>query len=91
MLAALTQGVDSVGDQIYYYSYDLSEFLTNQLRQEANDSILNLLLVPVTVGTSTTSSYGTAVTSVTQQQTVSATKIRSATNGMKLEIVYSGF
>ena len=91
VLAALTQGVDSVGDQIYYYSYDLSEFLTNQLRQEANDSILNLLLVPVTVGTSTTSSYGTAVTSVTQQQTVSATKIRSATNGMKLEIVYSGF
>ena len=91
LLAQLVQDVDSVGDQIYYYSYDLSEFLTNQLRQSTTDSVLNLLLVPVSVGTSTTSSYGTAVTSVTQQQTVSATRIRSAKNGMKLEIVYSGF
>lgn len=90
LLGQLTQGVDSVGDAIYYYSYDLSDFLTNQLRQEANDSILDMLLVPVTIGTSTTSST-TVVSSVKQQQTMSATKIKSAKNGMELEIVYSGF
>ena len=91
LLGQLTQSVDSVGDEIYYYSYDLSDFLTNQLRKASNDTVLNLLLVPVTIGTTLTSSSSTAVTSVRQQQTVSATKIRSAKNGMKLEIVYSGF
>ena len=90
LLGTLTQGVDSIGDAIYYYSYDLSEFLTNQLRQETNDSILNMLLVPVTVESSTSSST-VSVTSVRQQQTLSATKIRSAKNGLKLEMVYSGF
>lgn len=90
LLGSLTEGVDSIGDQIYYYSYDLSDFLTNQLRQTSNDTVLNMMLVPVTVEYSTTSST-TAVTSVRQQQTMSATKIRSAKNGMKLEIVYSGF
>ena len=80
-----------MGDAIYYYSYDMSDFLTNQLRQESSDTVLNMLLVPVTIGTSTLSSSATAVTSVRQQQTISATKILSAKNGMKLEIVYSGF
>lgn len=91
LLGQLTQGVDSVGDAIYYYSYDMSDFLTNQLRKEENDSILDMLLVPVTINTTTTNTSSTAVTSVRQQQTISATKIRSAKNGMKLEIVYSGF
>ncbi len=92
LLGQLTQGVDSVGDAIYYYSYDMSDFLTNQLRKEENDSILDMLLVPVTINLATTNNASsTAVTSVRQQQTISATKIRSAKNGMKLEIVYSGF
>ena len=90
LLASLTQGTDSLGSTVYYYSYDLSDFLTNQLRQEANDTTLEMILMPVTVETSTTSS-ATVVSSVQQQQTISATKIRSAKNGMKLEIVYSGF
>ena len=91
LLGQLTQGVDSVGDAIYYYSYDMSDFLTNQLRKEENDSILNMLLVPVTINTTTTNTSANAVTSVRQQQTISATKIRSAKNGMQLESVYSGF
>lgn len=85
LLGQLTQGVDSVGDAIYYYSYDMSDFLTNQLRKEENDSILNMLLVPVTINTTTTNTSANAVTSVRQQQTISATKIRSAKNGMKLD------
>ena len=99
LLGTLTQGVDSVGDAIYYYSYDMSDFLTDRLHkilreklyEENNNPTLNMLLVPVTIGTSTVSNSATAVTSVRQQQTVSATKILSAKNGMKLEIVYSGF
>lgn len=91
LLCALTQGTDSVGNSTYSYTYDLSSFLTNQLRQESNDSILNMLLVPVTVQTSATSYSSTTISSVRQQQTLSATQIRSAKNGMQLEIIYSGF
>ena len=91
LLSQLTQGTDSVGNTIYYYTYDMSDFMTNQLRKETNDTLLNMLLVPVTVETSTTAYSTSAVSSVRQQQTVSATKIRSAKNGMKFELVYSGF
>ena len=91
LLGVLTQGTDSVGEAFYYYSYDLSDFLTNQLREKTDDSILNMMLVPVTVNTTSTSSSSTAVSSVRQQQTISATKIRSAKNGMELELVFSGF
>ena len=94
LLSTLTTAVDSLGDNIYYYSYDMSDFLTQQLRQEDADSIqesLSMVLVPVTVSTSSTSYSSTTVSSVREQQTMSATKIRSAKNGMRFEIVYSGF
>ena len=91
LLGQLTQETDSAGNAVYFYSYDLSDLLTNQLRKETNDSILNMLLVPVTVETSVTALSATAVSSVQQEQTISATKIRSAKNGMELELVYSGF
>jgi hypothetical protein len=92
LLSALNQGTDSVGDAIYYYKYDLSEFLTNQLRKEENYDELHMLLVPVSVTTTTSASTGnTGISSVRQQQTVSATKIRSAKNGMQFKLVYSGF
>ena len=94
LLSALTQGVDSVGNPIYYYTYDLSDFLTNQLRKESQGEkkkTLEMLLVPVTIETSATSTTTTTVSSVRQQQTMSATKIRSAYNGMQLELIYSGF
>lgn len=87
LLSALQQGTDSLGNTTYFYSYDLSDFLTNQLRKESGDSYLSMMLVPVTVNINNSS----VVTSVRQQQTVSATQIRSAKNGMSLEIVYSGF
>ena len=94
LLSALQQGVDSAGNTVYYYSYDMSDFLTNQLRKEEQDTttMLDMLLVPVTIGTSSSGySSSTAISSVRQQQTLSATKIRSAKNGMDLKIVYSGF
>ena len=87
LLGSLIQGKDSVGNPLYYYNYDMSNFLTDQLRHEELDAVLHMVLVPVTV--SITSS-GT-ISAVKQQQTASATKIRSAKNGMNLKIVYSGF
>ena len=90
LLSALTQGTDSVGNTTYYYSYDMSDFLTNQLRQDTLSPVLNMMLVPVTVSTGSTSSTS-SITSVRQQQTISATRIRSAQNGMNLKLVYSGF
>ena len=98
LLGTLTQGTDSLGNATYYYSYDLSDFLAAILHQLVDKKssaefapTLDMLLVPVSIETSTTALSSSAVSSVRQQQTVSATKIRSAKNGMKLEIVYSGF
>lgn len=92
LLCQLTKGTDSNGDDVYYYSYDLSDFITNCLRQEDNDSLLNMVLLPVSVNVTNSSYSGSsAISSVRQEQTLSATKIRSAKNGLRLEIVYSGF
>jgi hypothetical protein len=90
LLGTLTQGKDSVGNAYYYYSYDLSDFIAAQLRAQTETKELNMVLMPVTIGTSSTST-GTVVSSVRQQQTISATTVRSAKNGMQLEIVYCGF
>jgi hypothetical protein len=96
LLSDLTQGVDSLGNTVYYYTYDMSDFLTSQLRQwEKKEDLtvpeLRMVLVPVSVETSSNAYSSSAVSAVRQQQTVSATKIRSAKNGMDLKIVYSGF
>ena len=92
LLSALTQSVDSSGNAIYYYTYDLSDFLTNQLRQLNTDDELRMMLVPVSVNTTNTAGSTTGgITAVRQQETLSATKIRSAKNGMELELVYCGF
>jgi hypothetical protein len=92
ILGQFITSYDAKGKAIYYYSYDLSQLLTNQLRKPGDQEFLNMLLVPVSVERtlSTTTTTGT-ITGVRQQQTVSATKILSAENGMKFEIVYSGF
>ena len=93
ILSALTNGVDSLGNTVYYYSYDLNTLLTNQIRHNVADT-LSMLLVPVTVETTTASSGATAVTSVRQSQVMSATKICSARNTdspTSLQVVYSGF
>ena len=91
LLSSLIQGTDSVGDAIYYYTYDMSDFLTNQLRQQTTDKELEMVLVPVSVEASISASTISRYSSVRQQQTISATKIKSAKNGMKFEIVYCGF
>ena len=90
LLSTLNQGTDSLGNATYYYSYDMSDFITNQLRKETSMDELKMLLVPVSVNTGTTSTVS-LYSSVKQQQTLSATEIVSAKQGMKFEIVYCGF
>ncbi|MBR1809464.1 MAG: DUF4270 family protein [Paludibacteraceae bacterium] len=96
ILSNLTEGIDSLGNTIYYYSYDLSAMLTNQLRQKDNTDTLHMYLLPVSVDftSASTSSSGTTVRAVHQRNTVSVTEIRSAqnkSNPMQLEVVCSGF
>ena len=94
ILGALTSGVDSEGNTIYYYTYDMSTLLTKQLRQTENPDTLQMLLVPVSVETSSGSSSSSTITAVKQAQTLSATQVRSAQNAekpMTMKVVYSGF
>ena len=87
----ISQATDSAGDAIYYYTFDMSDFLTNQLRKETNDTDLKMMLVPVSVNIATTEVSNSTYSAVKQLQTMSATQIQSALNGMEFEIVYSGF
>jgi len=90
IVASLTTSVDSIGDQIYYYTYDLATLLTQELRKDTVPDVLEMRLVPVTTQTATTSST-TIISSVKDAQTLSATKIRSAQSGLSLKVIYSGF
>lgn len=99
LLQSITVGIDTMGVDHYYYEYDLSSLLTQQLRRQTQqgDSLpenLKMVLVPVDVTTTAVSSTSTSVTSVKYKQTISATVIRSANiqdDPMRLEVVYSGF
>lgn len=90
ILATLASGTDAEGDKTYYYAYDISTLLTQQLRQVQTVDSLRMVLVPVSVEVGSSSS----ILSVQPQQTMSVTTIRSAhneANPMRLEVVYSGF
>lgn len=98
ILSALTSGTDDDGNTVYYYSYDLSTLLTNQLRDTTDtlSETLDMVLVPVAVETSSSSSSSSSssITSVKQAQTISATQIESARHAespLSLKVVYSGF
>ena len=95
LLSELTKGTNATtGETEYYYTYDLSALLTHQLRHTDNPDTLSMLMVPVDIVTTTTSSNTSVITSIKQQQTISATKTFSAqnpTNPMAMEVVYSGF
>ncbi len=94
ILSSLYSGTDSEGNTVHYYTYDMSTLLTNQLRQTDNPDTLQMLLVPVSVQTTSSSSGTSTITAVKQAQTLSATQVRSAQNAekpMTMKVVYSGF
>ena len=101
ILASVTstkvEGTDSIR---YYYAYDISALLTEEIRKTEVDTLqvpdsLHLILMPVSVSKTTDRYYGTTtISSVKQEQIVSATEILSASNAqqpLSLEVVYSGF
>lgn len=94
LLGELTKGSNKAGDTEYYYSYDMSALLTQQLRYTNNPDTMHMLLVPVDVISTTNANGNTYIISIKQQQTVSATQVMSSRNledAMDVEVVYSGF
>ena len=103
VLGTLTSGTDSLGNTIYYYSFDVSKMLMEKLRMaeydlEDADDVLSMSLVPVSVSYATSSSTGSTtgqtITAIKQYQVPSATIFYSPNNPQTpliLEIVYSGF
>ena len=93
IISPLITGTDSLGNTTHFYTYDLKTLLTRQLRQTEETDTLHMLLLPVSVEYSSTSST-TTVSAVHPLQTITATTVRSAAdkaNPMTLEVVYSGF
>ena len=91
LLSPLVTGTGESGESIYYYTYDLSDFITNQLREQTDIDQLQMMLVPVSLNAASSSTSVSSYSSVRQQETMSVTQIESAKNGTQFEIVYSGF
>jgi hypothetical protein len=92
--------IGTTGVYQYSYNYDIATLIANELKIAADKGVapeeaLKLVLIPVSVVTSTSSTSGsTTVTSVKQQYKMSGVTIRSGKNEkhpMKLNLVYSGF
>lgn len=95
LASVMSEKVSGTDSLRYYYTYDLSALLTEQLRKIEADTVavpdsLNMILIPVSVSkqTSSNSGYGyyygssssSTITGVKQEQIVSATEILSASN-----------
>lgn len=93
MYAVLQAETDTLAVTTYSYVFDLSLLLTKQLREDRFGT-LDMLLVPVSVATSTTSSGTTYISEISYDQSLTATEIFSAQHpehNLELEVVYSGF
>ena len=92
MYATLQSVTDTLDVTTYSYEFDISTLLTKQLREDRFET-LDMLLVPVTVITSTTST-STTIVDISYNQSLTATEIYSAQHPkykLELEVVYSGF
>lgn len=92
MYATLQSQTDTLDVTTYSYEFDLSTMLTEQLREDRYET-LEMLLVPVSISTTSTSSSYT-ITDVSYNQSLTATEIYSAQHPqykLELEVVYSGF
>lgn len=95
ILASLSSSTDNFGVTSYFYTYNLAQLITDQVRHSSLPDVLDMCLVPVSVESPEGSSgITTSITSVQESQTISATVIRSAKNEdnpLTLEVLYSGF
>lgn len=82
-----------------YYSFDVATLIANELKHSGgNASAIKLRLIPVAVGTSTSTSGTTSISSIKQQYLMSAVRLRgnkentkSVSDALTLKIIYSGF
>lgn len=91
--------IGTTGVYEQYYTFNLAKLIANELnitKQKRTTPVenMNLRIIPVSVGTSTSSSGTTSITSVKQQYLMNAVTIRSgynSTSPMRINLVYSGF
>ena len=91
IVTSLSITADSLDHVSYNYTYDLSGFLTRQIRNQQLMDEMTFVLVPVAITTDVSTG---SILSIKPSQTISATQIRSAHNShtpMDIEIVYAGF
>ena len=85
---------DSLKRYVYYYEFDLAEMFTALLRNDNASDSIDMMLLPVEVTFASSTSYGSYVSAIREEKTITATKIRSSNrieDPMDVEIVYSGF
>ncbi|HET7732420.1 MAG TPA: DUF4270 family protein, partial [Paludibacter sp.] len=95
--------IGTTGKYEYSYNFDIAALIANELKNGvAGDEVVPMVLIPVSVTQSTSSSGTTSVTAVKQQYMMSGVTIRSGkvidpasgdkvTEPMHLKLVYSGF
>lgn len=91
------QEVDSVtAEKRYYYRFSMASLLTEYLRDSLGslEDTLSMIMVPVDVVSSQSSSGSSVISEINQKQTWTVTAVRSSADEsepMDIEIVYSGF
>lgn len=94
-----SEEIGTTGTYRYFYSFNISKLIANELKLANTKKInpvdnLNLRLIPVSIGTTTSSSGTVSVTSVKQEFLMQAITIQSGkntTSPMRINMVYSGF
>lgn len=93
--STLATEVDTTNTYSNFYTFDLSKMLAQQVRDTAQFvDTLHLLLVPVQIAYSQSSSGASTISGIHVEQTVTATMLRSALTTerpMNIELLYSGF
>ena len=85
--------IGTTGKYEYSYSFDIAALIANELKNGV-ESDVPMMLIPVSVTKTTSSSGVTSITAVKHQYLMSGVTIRSGQNQkhpMKLNLVYSGF
>lgn len=87
-----TEMIASYQSSTNSYRFDIMKYLYNELKNSSADND-ELILIPATVGTVTSSSGTTSVTSVTHDYSFSAVKLKSGSNStpLKMDVVITGF
>lgn len=98
ILAALNKTDKGDGSYSYSYSFNLSGILSQEIRTipDMRQEYIDMMMVPVSVGMTINSNYGTTVSSISSvkhHQGMSVATLNSAVNltaPMKLSLLYSG-